>query len=75
MTRIDKLVISGVLLGAIIVAFVFVTFIGGHDEGTVDPATPGTFIVIDDPWCSQSEDSCTIDYRADGTWVLRRVVP
>lgn len=75
MTRIDKLVISAVLLGAIAVAFVFVTFIGGHDEGTVEVAKPGTVIVIDDPWCSQSEDSCTIDFRADGTWVLKRVVP
>jgi hypothetical protein len=31
--------------------------------------------VVSDPWCERSEDSCRINFRANGQWSIRRVTP
>lgn len=73
MTRVDRIIILS------IVAVMFVVAIGGialwAPGRDARAAGPGSRIVIDDPWCAQSEDSCFLDYNHRGQWIIRRQIP
>lgn len=69
------------MLGAIVIgaalayrpALPDVSGANAHGAVTVHSTTTGT--VVRDPWCIQSEDSCRVNYRPSGLWVIRRVSP
>lgn len=74
MRKLDKLVI-GLIVALIVVIGVAGVIVSGSFRSASAAPGPGTKIVIDDPWCSQSEDSCTVDFLPNGKWVLHRIVP
>lgn len=46
------------------------------------PTTPGAHLgrqgnhlIVRSAWCAQSEDSCRMNFRPGGAWVLREVTP
>lgn len=50
------------------------TIVGGVGASGIVRDT-GHRIIIRDDWCMQSEDSCRINFRPNGAWVLVRRVP
>lgn len=46
-----------------------------HRSNGVHVSATSEGTVIHDPWCQSSEDSCIVNFRPSGVWVLRRVTP
>lgn len=71
-------VVVAVFMAAMAAATMVFNLDGGGRSphtGAVSASATATGTVIHDPWCEQSEDSCAMDYRANGSWVVTRVVP
>lgn len=61
---------------ALMAAIVVVAFAARHYQHTPIPTGPGTHAaIIRDTWCMRSEDSCRMNFRRSGVWVLTRVRP
>lgn len=67
--------VVGVILAAAFANVIYGTHHAPQHSGGVRVSEMSSGTVIHDPWCERSEDSCAIDYRRNGTWVVSRVVP